>query len=108
MRQQGLRRGQQADDIDIELPPDLVQRGRLQRAIGAVAGVVQQHVNLAEPGQAGFNRSGNRCGIQHIEPGDQHAVKAGEFSFQRRSAHGGNHVPAFGLKVSCGGFANAA
>jgi hypothetical protein len=58
-RQHGLQHRQRADDIGLELGADLVERGLLDRSDQAVAGVVDQDVDLAgppRPGDAGLAR----------------------------------------------------
>ncbi len=49
-RQDGLQQGQRTDDIGLELGADLVERGLLDRPDQAVAGVVDQDVDLAGDG----------------------------------------------------------
>ena len=50
MRQQRLGDCQHANHVRIELPTDLLHRERLERTVGAVTGIVHEHVDRAEAG----------------------------------------------------------
>ena len=108
MRQQGLGDLQEADDVSVELAPDLVHRKRFQGAVGAVAGVVHQHVDPAEPADAGIHGGGDGRGIGHVQPRHQHVVEMGQVLVLFRRAHGGDHVPALFLEQGGSGLADAA
>nr|GFC69758.1 hypothetical protein [Tanacetum cinerariifolium] len=60
MGQHGLRHGHQAEDVHLELPPNLGVGSGLEDAEGAEAGI------------AGGHRGGNSSGLLHVELGDQH------------------------------------
>jgi len=47
-RQHRLDHGDRAEYVDLELPPQVVDRGFLQKAFVAIAGIVHQHVDGAD------------------------------------------------------------
>jgi hypothetical protein len=107
MRNDRLGHRQQAQHIGVELTTDAVHRERLQRPIGAVARIVQQHINLAEPFGARRNSLRNRCLIGYVQPRDQDPFERRQPGFLFRRTHRCDHVPALVVEQFCRNFADA-
>jgi hypothetical protein len=57
---------------------------------------------------ARLNGLGDGIGILNIEAGHEHARELVELSFLLGFAHGGDDIPALGLEMAGGGFADTA
>ena len=87
-----------AKDIGVEHGAHGRIAGLLQRGMAAVARVVDQHIDAAEPFQ-GFGDGVSNAGlIGHVQAGDQRAFQVGQIACVFRPAHGGGDVPPVGLK----------
>lgn len=98
MWQQRLRHDQRAQDVDLELPAHALDGSGFERPVGAVAGVVQQHIDATEALQSGGNRLSDRRLVLHVESRDQDSVQLLRVDFRIGAAHRGDHVPALAWK----------
>ena len=93
MRRDRLDAGDEAEDVDVELAADLLRRTRLDRAEGAVAGIVEPHVDPPE----GLDRLGDRGlrtrRVLHVERDKLEPRRLFQVFFRRRVAHRRDDVP---------------
>ena len=88
MRQNGFGGFQQTNHVHVELTPDLIHRRSLKQTIGAIAGVVQQDVDRAEPL---FGRRDRRVNLVAI--GDVKREGNGTIAVGRDDILDGGRVP---------------
>ena len=98
---------EQTDNIDVVLAADVVHRGGFERATGAVSGVVEEDVDLAEFIDGGLDAAVDGVGVLDVEFGDEDVVELVEFGLFFRRAHGCGDVPALRFEELGGGFADA-
>ena len=107
MRQDCLHDLNQADDVNIELPADVLDGCGFQNAVGAIAGIVQEHVDPPEPLDAFLNCILNRGRFLDVQSRHQPVLEFVEFGLNLWLSHCGDDVPAFGLKMFGSGFADS-
>ena len=71
MRQHRLGDLQRADHVGVELPANALDPKGLERAVGALAYVIEERVDPDEAGDAVSHRRDDRVRIGHVEPGDK-------------------------------------
>jgi hypothetical protein len=106
VRQDELGQPSRAEDVDLELVASLVHRDVLNRAVGAVAGVVHEHVNATRVGNDLFD-SGLQRGVVGDVHGDGVDARLGEVVRALDAAGGGVDGVAGLGEFEGGGFADA-
>ncbi|AUX41706.1 uncharacterized protein SOCE26_031280 [Sorangium cellulosum] len=97
LRKHGARHREEAEHVRLEDAPHLVALGLLDRADDAVAGVVHQHIDPAEPSDGSLDRGGDGRLVRHVERKGEESLRPPEAVRDApRIARGGDHPIAGG------------